>query len=582
MLTISKDLKLPDDAVTQTFAILARRGAGKTYGAKVLAEEMLEAGHPIVVLDPIGVWYGLRAGADGTPKGGYPVVIMGGEHGDVPLEAQSGKIIADFLVSERVPTILDLSGLGEAEMQTFVGDLADRFYRANRSAVHWFVDEADEFAPQDARGGGPLWKCLGAMQKIVRRGRARGIGVTLITQRSAVLSKSVLTQTECLIAMQTTAPQDLKAIDDWLKYHAAQEARDKIIGSLTGLQQGEAILYSPGWLRKLERFAFRRLRTFDSSRTPKAGEHARAPKKLADVDLAALQQKVAATIEKAKADDPRELRKTIADLKKQLGAKPAAAPDPTAREKYEQFLAKANTELTLLRSAVKDRDQTIAKLRRMMDKVYGALEGLDHSGIAEPVPVLPSQTHAAGKNGESVSRSVPAPASTAMHRLAPRPPPHTGERRLGKPERQILTAFYWLRGENITPSKIGFYADYTAGSGSFNNALGSLRSSGLLSGWQLTDEGEATAESLGAQAKPTGQELREWLRRKLTGAENRFLDALIEAHPKRLSDEELSEATGYTVGSGSFNNALGRLRSIEAAEGYAKDGGPKAADVFFD
>jgi hypothetical protein len=29
-LTIAKDLRLPADAVTQTFAILAKRGAGKT------------------------------------------------------------------------------------------------------------------------------------------------------------------------------------------------------------------------------------------------------------------------------------------------------------------------------------------------------------------------------------------------------------------------------------------------------------------------------------------------------------------------------------------------------------------------
>lgn len=38
MIKLSADLSLPDDAVTQTFAFIARRGAGKTYGASVLAE----------------------------------------------------------------------------------------------------------------------------------------------------------------------------------------------------------------------------------------------------------------------------------------------------------------------------------------------------------------------------------------------------------------------------------------------------------------------------------------------------------------------------------------------------------------
>lgn len=53
-LAISPHLKLPLDAVTQTFAILAMRGVGKTYTASVLAEEFSEAGLPFAVLDPTG------------------------------------------------------------------------------------------------------------------------------------------------------------------------------------------------------------------------------------------------------------------------------------------------------------------------------------------------------------------------------------------------------------------------------------------------------------------------------------------------------------------------------------------------
>ena len=54
-LRIASNLTLPQDAVTQTFAFLARRGAGKTNGAKVIAERMIDAGHPVVILDPVGV-----------------------------------------------------------------------------------------------------------------------------------------------------------------------------------------------------------------------------------------------------------------------------------------------------------------------------------------------------------------------------------------------------------------------------------------------------------------------------------------------------------------------------------------------
>lgn len=56
MFKIAEDVDLPADAVTQTFALLARRGAGKTYAAGKLAEVLLEGGAQVVVVDPVGVW----------------------------------------------------------------------------------------------------------------------------------------------------------------------------------------------------------------------------------------------------------------------------------------------------------------------------------------------------------------------------------------------------------------------------------------------------------------------------------------------------------------------------------------------
>jgi DNA helicase HerA-like ATPase len=98
-LRISRDLALPIEAVTDTFAFLAKRGAGKTYSASVLAEEMLKAKEQIVVLDPTGAWWGLRSSADGKGEG-FPVTILGGEKGDVPLEETAGRLIADLAVDQ--------------------------------------------------------------------------------------------------------------------------------------------------------------------------------------------------------------------------------------------------------------------------------------------------------------------------------------------------------------------------------------------------------------------------------------------------------------------------------------------------
>lgn len=44
-LRLADGFELPLEAVTVTFAILAKRGSGKTSTAVVLAEEMISAGH---------------------------------------------------------------------------------------------------------------------------------------------------------------------------------------------------------------------------------------------------------------------------------------------------------------------------------------------------------------------------------------------------------------------------------------------------------------------------------------------------------------------------------------------------------
>jgi DNA helicase HerA-like ATPase len=56
MLSIGVGLELPEEAVTETFAILGKRGVGKTTTARVLTEELLEVGLPVLILDPTGVW----------------------------------------------------------------------------------------------------------------------------------------------------------------------------------------------------------------------------------------------------------------------------------------------------------------------------------------------------------------------------------------------------------------------------------------------------------------------------------------------------------------------------------------------
>src|SRR5687767_14877993 len=105
-LQIADNVALPLDFITERIAFLARTGAGKSGGMRVLFEAFLDARQFVVFVDPKGDAWGIRAAGVGA---GYPVLVMGGDHADVPLEPSAGKVVAEFLVRERISTVLDVS-----------------------------------------------------------------------------------------------------------------------------------------------------------------------------------------------------------------------------------------------------------------------------------------------------------------------------------------------------------------------------------------------------------------------------------------------------------------------------------------
>lgn len=92
-------INIPLSGATKTFAILAKRGAGKSYTGAVMAEEFAKNGIPFVVFDPIDVWWGLRLASNGKGRG-LPVVVFGVEHADIKLDRDMGRKIAQAVVSK--------------------------------------------------------------------------------------------------------------------------------------------------------------------------------------------------------------------------------------------------------------------------------------------------------------------------------------------------------------------------------------------------------------------------------------------------------------------------------------------------
>lgn len=562
---------LPIEAVTQTIAILAKRGAGKSYTASVMVEEMLTNGLLPVVIDPLGVWWGLQSSADGKSEG-FPITVLGGDHGDVPLEPTAGVTIADFIVNEQQPCVIDLSHFSKADQIRFVTAFAERLYQKNREPLHLVVDEADMFAPQTSPRGYEA-RVLGVMEDLARRGRARGIGMTLVTQRSAVLNKNVLTQIECLIVMRTTSPQDRKAIEAWVSVHGEEDFwKEQINPSLTKLPIGTAWLWSPGWLDKLELVDVRQRTTFDSSATPKVGQRRIEPKKRAQPDLEHLRDQIAETIERAKKDDPRELRKQIGELQSQLATankqKAAPPPEPPEPEVFEVFP-----------EALRDRiSDALIDAERGLEQVAKAVSGSKGFLRSAPTEKKPAKIE---RGRRTWSRSTP---STPEEGRQPPPPPPRSQRqseasrrtstrsdddgKLSKAGRALLETLVSRSPMKLSRSQLSTLSGYKPKSSTYANALSELNTKGLIAKDgagrdALFEPSQEGFDHIGtaAPAPKSPEEVREdWLA-ALPPTPQIMLGHLIHIYPHEVGRDELAECIERSPTSSTFANALSALRT---------------------
>lgn len=229
---------IPNAALDTHVGVLGRTGIGKTYTARGLVERLLDANRQVVIVDPTGAWHGLRSL--------YPVPIFGGSHGDVEIADDSGEAVARAIIEHKTSAIIDLSLLARksgASMKRFMRAFVARLKDKPNGAIWLVLDEADEFLPQVLMPD--MTQLFSDLKWIVRRGRVAGWRVMMITQRPQDIAKSVLTQIGTLVAHRLTAPQDRKAIEEWVKGHADGEAAKQVLSTLASLAVGEAWVWWP-------------------------------------------------------------------------------------------------------------------------------------------------------------------------------------------------------------------------------------------------------------------------------------------------------------------------------------------------
>ncbi|HEY6030439.1 MAG TPA: hypothetical protein VIU44_07750, partial [Gaiellaceae bacterium] len=544
--------------------LLGKTRSGKSSKARLIVEHCLERGQPVGIIDPKGDWWGIKLSASGR-SAGFPVVIFGGEHADVKINEHSGAQVADLVATGNRPFLIDLGGWMPSKRTKFFVDFASAFFVKTRGRRVLAIDEVHNFAPQGRVLDPDAGKALHWANRLASEGGGKGITLISASQRPQKVHKDFVTSHETLIACKVIHKLDRDAVKDWIDGCGDPEHGREVFKTLGNLKRNEAWVWSPEIEFGPTLVQFPMFKTYDSFKPQDVDDAARL-KGWASVDLDEINQKFAAVIAEAKANDPRELKAQIARLTADLAKKPAAAP--VVDEAAVAAAEKRGAERGYLEGVAVGRRHIVSvvdDIRKDVERHYAAAQRLaDEAWDEKTPPPRPAPT---------VKAAAPPRAVAPVARVVAAPTNGGGEpASLPRAERKVMTALAQYP-DGRTKAQVAVRAGYAVNGGGFNNAISALRTKGFLSG--SGDNLVATPNGLHALGPydplPTGAALvRRWLG-QLGKAERAALEALAQAYPGRLAKADVAAAAGYEPNGGGFNNALSRLRTLELMTGRGDD-----------
>jgi hypothetical protein len=178
--------------------VLGSSGSGKSYAVGVLCEELCKNGVPFAIVDTEGEHTGL--------KEKYEVIWVGEETGcDLYWDSVD---VADLAkqAPDIAPLVLDVSDLTDPKekVSSFIGALYETL-TARKTPYLVVVEEADKFVPQ-------YGERVPIFAEAARRGRKRGMGLMICSQRPSLVDKNVLSQCGNQLIGKLIIQNDLQSV----------------------------------------------------------------------------------------------------------------------------------------------------------------------------------------------------------------------------------------------------------------------------------------------------------------------------------------------------------------------------------
>jgi hypothetical protein len=545
--------------------LTANSGGGKSWLLRRIAEQLFGKVQ-VLLIDPEGEFASLRE------KYGYVLVGKGGE---TPADVRSAALLAHKLLELKASAVCDLFEMKPSERHRWVRLFLEALIDAPKSLWHpvvVIVDESQMFAPEKGQGESEAKE---AMISLASRGRKRGFGAVLATQRLSRLDKNVSALMLNRLIGQHFEDVDVDRALDLLSI-SGKAARLQAALEMRTFEPGT--FYAFGRALCLVRTLFR-VGPIETTH-PDVGAEVQAPAPPPAPEKVKKLLPALADLPKQAEDQAKDMtsaRQRIAELERELRARPVQIEPKVERvvERVE-IPVFSDGELSRLEAAAAALVASGKQIAGVGEEIGTALRlRAVQPAFQAPVRSVGASTARATFSKGYLSRPAPEPTSRLPGSRA------NGDPSLSKAERRILSVLAQYP-QGRTQTQVALLASYASSGGGFLNAVGSLRTKGWIRGakqqLELTPDGQAAIGDAWEPLPPPGPELVDhWLRSSHFGrAEREILRVLGEVYPSTLTKEEVAERTvgtggePYVATGGGFLNALGKLRTLQLIEGAAE------------
>lgn len=571
-------LPFPKGVLAQHTILLGKTRSGKSSTMRVMVEALLDDKKPVCIIDPKGDWWGIKSSADGK-KPGYDVVIFGGAHADVPINPQSGKVVAELVATGNRPALIDLGGWMVGDRTRFFIDFASTLFTKTHGHRWLAIDECHNFAPQGKVMDPQAGMSLHWANRLASEGAGKGLVLISASQRPQKVHKDYLTSHETLIGKRVIHKLDRDALKDWIDACGDPEQGKEVLRTLAGLQRSQGWVYSPEIEFGPKLVDFPMFSTYDSFK-PQTGAPGRKLKGWASVDLDQVKEKLAAVVEEAKANDPKELRAEVARLKAENAKLQSQAATPAVAKPDKDAIAAAEK---------RGFDQAKRKLGPAADKAFfKAWKGMMEATSARIVDLkrdvdaafIDARSKLATPSSELEFTPPPAAATRPVSSGSPFPPSGVkaippkavprqaapaGDGSLTNPQLTLLRSLAWWRAmghDRPTRPQVAAIAGWKPSGSNLKDRLSELSKFGFVT-YPVTGVVELTAEGIAAAPEPDlALTLVDSIRSILTGPQLKLFDALREAGGE-VSRVEIATLIGWEPNGSNLKDRLSELSRLE-------------------